>query len=386
MFENILHQKRTVDVLKHDIQSGTLPNSILITGGIHSGKLTTALELVRSLSCSQASAPWSCSCSSCRQHRLLDSPYLLLTGSRYFADEIRAGAHMLRNQDTLPLRFLFYRNVKKLIRRFDPVLWQDDASRLNKAEKLIEKLEDLAAPVHPESGGPEGRAEIPDPDTLDSLVEEIGKILPADGVNVDMIRRATYWAHTADTSRIKAVIIENAHEMNDAARNAFLKTLEEPPSSVFFILLSDRPGALIPTIRSRLRQYSLAPRGKNEYRDIISRIYRAGHPEDYSSLQSFFIDCGKGGLEARKHQVQLMYTILDADPAAAIRARDELAESLGSDRGELRRLVILCLDELKEAGVHTSRVHALQRKLEEIHFSSEIYNIPVASALEHGYI
>lgn len=293
---------------------------------------------------------------------------------------------MLRNRDSLPLRFLFYRNVKKLIRRFDPVLWQDDASKLNKAEKLIEKLEELAAPVHPENGAREGSVEVPDPDALESLVDEIVKLLPADGVNVDMIRRANYWAHTADTSRIKAVIIENAHEMNEAARNAFLKTLEEPPSSVYFILLSDRPGALIPTIRSRLRQYSLAPRGRSEYQDIISRIYRAEHPGDYSSLQSFFIDCAKGGLEARKHQIELMFTILDAEPSRAIRARDELAEILGSDRSELRRLVILCLDELKEAGVHTSRVHALQRRLEEIHFSSEIYNIPVASALEHGYI
>jgi hypothetical protein len=49
----------------------------------------------------------------------------------------------------------------------------------------------------------------------------------------------------------KAYIINNADSMNINAQNAFLQILEEPPSQVIFILRTDNPVALLPTVRSR---------------------------------------------------------------------------------------------------------------------------------------
>jgi DNA polymerase III subunit delta' len=49
----------------------------------------------------------------------------------------------------------------------------------------------------------------------------------------------------------RVVIIEAAHHLNTAAANALLKTLEEPPRNVFFILLTDSPHRISATIRSR---------------------------------------------------------------------------------------------------------------------------------------
>jgi len=46
-------------------------------------------------------------------------------------------------------------------------------------------------------------------------------------------------------------LIEDADRMNETAQNHFLKTLEEPPSQTIFVLLSERPRRLLPTIRSR---------------------------------------------------------------------------------------------------------------------------------------
>jgi DNA polymerase III subunit delta' len=51
----------------------------------------------------------------------------------------------------------------------------------------------------------------------------------------------------------RAVLIEPAEAMNTAAENALLKILEEPPASVYFILVSSRFRQLLPTIRSRCR-------------------------------------------------------------------------------------------------------------------------------------
>ncbi len=50
---------------------------------------------------------------------------------------------------------------------------------------------------------------------------------------------------------IKVVIVDQAEKMNNAAANAFLKTLEEPPEGSIIILVSSQPDRLLPTIRSR---------------------------------------------------------------------------------------------------------------------------------------
>lgn len=51
----------------------------------------------------------------------------------------------------------------------------------------------------------------------------------------------------------RVVVIEPAEAMNIAAANALLKMLEEPPATVYFILISNRWKQLLPTIRSRCR-------------------------------------------------------------------------------------------------------------------------------------
>jgi hypothetical protein len=49
----------------------------------------------------------------------------------------------------------------------------------------------------------------------------------------------------------RVVVIDDAHKMTDAAENAFLKTLEEPPSGTVIVLVTAEPYALLPTTLSR---------------------------------------------------------------------------------------------------------------------------------------
>ncbi|MEA2307086.1 MAG: polymerase subunit delta, partial [Solirubrobacteraceae bacterium] len=49
----------------------------------------------------------------------------------------------------------------------------------------------------------------------------------------------------------RVFVIERAETMNEAAANRMLKTLEEPPPFAHLLLLTDRPGEVRPTIRSR---------------------------------------------------------------------------------------------------------------------------------------
>jgi DNA polymerase-3 subunit delta' len=58
-------------------------------------------------------------------------------------------------------------------------------------------------------------------------------------------------SHTPFEARRRVFVIERADTMNDPAANTLLKTLEEPPSYVVLLLLTDRPTQILPTIASR---------------------------------------------------------------------------------------------------------------------------------------
>src|SRR6185312_8445305 len=62
----------------------------------------------------------------------------------------------------------------------------------------------------------------------------------------------------------KVFVIGDAERMvpqegSDAAANAFLKLLEEPPANTTLVLTSSEPGALLPTIRSRVVAVRVPP-------------------------------------------------------------------------------------------------------------------------------
>ncbi|WP_257463408.1 DNA polymerase III subunit delta' [Archangium lipolyticum] len=60
-------------------------------------------------------------------------------------------------------------------------------------------------------------------------------------------------------SKRKVAIVVDAHTLNQQAQNAFLKTLEEPPSDTTLILLASAPDKLLPTIRSRCSKVYFGP-------------------------------------------------------------------------------------------------------------------------------
>jgi DNA polymerase-3 subunit delta' len=61
-------------------------------------------------------------------------------------------------------------------------------------------------------------------------------------------------ARTPFESRRRVFVIEHADALNDQAANRMLKTLEEPPPYAHLILLTSRPGKVLPTIASRCQQ------------------------------------------------------------------------------------------------------------------------------------
>jgi DNA polymerase-3 subunit delta' len=81
--------------------------------------------------------------------------------------------------------------------------------------------------------------------------------------------------------RRKVFVVGDAERMvpqegAEAAANAFLKLLEEPPANTTLILTSSEPGALLPTIRSRVVGVRVAPLPERDVRDFLADATVAG--------------------------------------------------------------------------------------------------------------
>lgn len=62
-----------------------------------------------------------------------------------------------------------------------------------------------------------------------------------------------FFAKTPALAHWRVAIVDQADDLNPSGANALLKTLEEPPPQGIILLVSSRPAALLPTIRSRCR-------------------------------------------------------------------------------------------------------------------------------------
>lgn len=83
---------------------------------------------------------------------------------------------------------------------------------------------------------------------------------PMTVLSVGEVRRLiSFFGMTAGAGGWRVVIVDTADDMNDAAANALLKLLEEPPPRAMLLLLSNTPGKLLPTIRSRCQRLNLRP-------------------------------------------------------------------------------------------------------------------------------
>ena len=86
----------------------------------------------------------------------------------------------------------------------------------------------------------------------DKASDKASRTKPSKEVKVDAVRAAVAFAQiTSARGRCKVVVVYPAERMNDIAANTLLKTLEEPPGVVRFVLACAEPDALLATIRSR---------------------------------------------------------------------------------------------------------------------------------------
>ena len=164
----------------------------------------------------------------------------------------------------------------------------------------------------------------------------------------DMERTAALGAYEGNH---RVFIIDGVEKMSLEASNALLKTLEEPPSGVIFLLLSSQEDDLLSTIRSRCQRLEVKPLPEKEMVDLLVSEHGLG-AEDAELLAR--LSAGRLGwaltaarepriLGERQQKLDDLMDALESGAERRFRISQELASLQSRNRGAVQETLALWL-------------------------------------------
>lgn len=172
-------------------------------------------------------------------------------------------------------------------------------------------------------------------------------------ITIDEARRLASFLHLTPEERAwRVVIVDTADDLNIAAANALLKSLEEPPPRTVFLLLTSHFGRLLPTIRSRCRTLEVPALAPEPLRKAVTQAIAASGEEQTASLPAasdweelshlaegsvrrLLALHAAGGLELNRRLTQLVSPLPRLDWGALHTLSDELSSPAAESRFEL---------------------------------------------------
>ena len=285
--------------LDEQVRRGTLASSLLLTGPAGIGKQRLAIWLAQRLLCTETGSP----CGACQHCRFIE-----------------AGGH-------------------------PDLLWIFPHARLKESDPSIEQAAQDNAEAVAERLDANGL--YPRPDGSSGIFLYGARLL---------VQRAVM---TPALTKRKVFIVGEADRMvsqssSDQAANAFLKLLEEPPADTTLILTSSEPGALLPTIRSRVISVRVNPLSDAEMREFLA--LPAAEPllkkKDVADLVK--LAHGAPG------------TLLDADTKAAAMTRARAMLDVTNGGGDRIFRVAYAHGSTKARGAFTDTLDALTELLHDL--------------------
>jgi len=184
--------------------------------------------------------------------------------------------------------------------------------------------------------------------------------------SVDNIRDLTESVHLGlgSSARTKVYIIDEVHMLSAAASNALLKTLEEPPSHVVFVLATTNPEKVLPTIRSRTQHFEFTLLRTDELTDHLEDVAKAEGVTVPRDVLEHVARAGAGSARDALSVLDQMLALragseIDADTLASILGRtgfDARAAILDAIASEDTAAVLTELQTLVDAGHDPRRV------------------------------
>jgi DNA polymerase-3 subunit delta' len=188
-------------------------------------------------------------------------------------------------------------------------------------------------------------------------------------IKVDQIREAIdRSAYRPFEGRRRVVIIDEADSMVVEAQNALLKTLEEPPASSVFVLVTSRPELLLPTVRSRCQRLRFGRLAPSDVAAVLTSAHEYTDAEAHAAASA---SDGSVGLEAasgefaqaREAAAGLLEDLArSGDPRQRLEgARTLTGAGRGvADRDELSRRLRALASMLRDVAALHARVDARQ--------------------------
>jgi len=101
---------------------------------------------------------------------------------------------------------------------------------------------------------------------------DVHELDAASNNGVDAMRELVSHAALGTPGRWKVYIVDEVHMLSTAASNALLKTLEEPPGHVVFVLATTEAQKVLPTIRSRTQHFEFRLLGPDILVDLLRKV------------------------------------------------------------------------------------------------------------------
>ena len=147
-----------------------------------------------------------------------------------------------------------------------------------------------------------------------------------DNVREEIINRVDY---APVRGRYKVYIIDEVHMLTPAAFNALLKTLEEPPAHVVFIMCTTDPQKILATILSRVQRFDFHSIAPDEMRaHLVDVCEKEGFTFDDEALD-IVVRHARGGMRDALSALEQL-SVFGAGDVSAEAARDLLGEASGS--------------------------------------------------------
>ena len=167
-----------------------------------------------------------------------------------------------------------------------------------------------------------GTAERPTPEpcgVCDSCTEiragnavDVIEIDAATNRGIDEIRELRDAArYRPARDRFKIYILDEAHQITDAAFNALLKTLEEPPEHIVFMMATTQPEDIPQTIRSRCQHFSFHA---VKFDDILAQLRDIAAKEDISAEEAALAQLAEAGDGSMRDALSIMDQAIASAP------------------------------------------------------------------------
>ena len=186
-----------------------------------------------------------------------------------------------------------------------------------------------------------GSAERPTPEpcgTCDSCVEirqgnavDVIEIDAATNRGIDEIRELRDAArYSPARDKYKIYILDEAHQITDAAFNALLKTLEEPPAHVVFMMATTEPENIPQTIRSRCQHFSFHA---VKFEDILGQLKAIAATENVDAEEAALALLAEAGDGSMRDALSIMDQAIASAPVEngkPVLAAEQIRDLMGS--------------------------------------------------------